>query len=225
MAVVAPKMRQHGLTPVSCEIEPPLITANWDPYPELRQISLEDAIAGMKEAGVEYLVMGYIPPGARGDADDFFRRTADRMNVVGELCRKNGLKFAWRNHAFEFQGRPGQRPVDIYRERLDPKLVTMELDVFWASVAARDPLEMLKQFKGRISLVNLSDKAKDTPVQFSEALGQGAFVETGKGVIDFPAIMKAAAAVKVAHCFTGLDETPGDPIESLRASFRYFQAL
>ena len=71
--------------------------------------------------------MDYIPPGARGDGDDFFRRTADRMNAAAELCRKAGMKFAYRTHAFEFGGRAGLRPMDIFRERLDAKLVAFEL--------------------------------------------------------------------------------------------------
>ena len=146
-------------------------------------------------------------PGARGDDDDFFRRTADRMNAAAELCRKSGLRFAWQNHAFEFEGQPGQRPIDIYKERLDPKLVGLELNVFWASIAGQDPLRLLKEWKGHVPLLQLNDKAKDAPRQFSETIGIGAFVEAGSGDIDFPAILKAAPAAGVKFQFAGQDET------------------
>jgi len=218
---LAPKIKQYGLTVRCCQVETPLLTANWEPYPELKQVTLPEAIDSLAGAGVDYFTMGYISPGARGDYDDFFRRTADRMNAAAELGRKSGLRFAWQNHAFEFEGQPGRRPVDIYKERLDQKLVGLELNVFWASVAGQDPLRLLKEWKGRVPLLQLNDKAKDAPHQFSENIGIGAFVEAGSGDIDFPAILKAAPVAGVRFQFVGQDETLGDPIESLRRSFAY----
>lgn len=218
---LAPKIKQHGLTVRSCQVETPLITANWEPWPELKQVTLPEAIDSLAGAGVEYFTMGYISPGARGDYDDFFRRTADRMNAAAELARKSGLRFAWQNHAFEFEGQPGHRPIDIYKERLDQKLVGLELNVFWAAVAGQDPLRLLKEWKGRVPLLQLNDKAKDAPHQFSENIGVGAFVEAGAGDIDFPAILKAAPAAGVRVQFVGQDETLEDPIENLRRSFAW----
>ena len=218
-AALAPRIKEHGLTVRSCQAETPVFTANWEQYPELRQVSLPEAIDSLAGMGAEYFTMGYISAGARGDNDDFFRRTADRMNAAAELGRKSGLRFAWQNHAFEFEGQPGRRPVDIYKERLDSRLVGLELSVFWASVAGQDPLPLLKDWKGRVPLLQLNDKAKDAPRQYSEAIGRGAFVEAGSGDIDFPAILKAAPAAGVKFQFAGQDETEGDPIESLRRSF------
>jgi sugar phosphate isomerase/epimerase len=218
---LAPKLKQYGLNVRSCQVETPLITADWDLYPELKQVALPEAIDSLASAGVEYFTLGYISPGARGDNDDFFRRTADRMNAAAELGRKSGLRFAWQNHAFEFEGQPGSRPVDIYKERLDQKLVGLELNVFWASVAGQDPLRLFKEWKGRVPLLQLNDKAKDAPRQFSENLGIGAFVEAGAGDIEFPAILKAAPAAGVRFQFAGQDESLSDPIESLRRSFAY----
>jgi len=218
---LAPKLRQHGLTLRSCQAETPLFTANWEAYPELKPIALPEAIDSLAGAGAAYFTMGYISPGARGDNDDFFRRTADRMNATAELGRKSGLRFAWQNHAFEFEGQPAHRPVDIYKERLDTRLVGLELNVFWAGVAGQDPLRLLKEWKGRVWLLQLNDKAKDAPRQYSESIGIGAFVEAGGGDIDFPAILKAAPAAGVKFQFAGQDETEGDPIEGLRRSFAW----
>jgi sugar phosphate isomerase/epimerase len=220
-----PRIKEAGLSVRSCQTETPLITADWESYPEFKPISLAAAIDSLSNAGIEFFKMGYISPGARGDGDDFYRRTADRMNAAAELCRKSGLKFAWQNHAFEFEGRPGQRPIDIFRQRLDPKLVRLELDLFWASVAGYDPVPLLKDWKGRVSLMHLNDKAKDTPQQFSESIGQGAWVEPGSGSLDFPAITKTAQTSGVQYYFAGLDETEGDPVESLRKTFAYLRTF
>jgi sugar phosphate isomerase/epimerase len=220
-AALASKIKQHGLTVRSCQAETPLFTANWEQYPDLRPIALPEAIDSLAGMGAEYFTMGYISAGARGDNDDFFRRTADRMNAAAELGRKSGLRFAWQNHAFEFEGQPGRRPIDIYKERLDARLVGLELNVFWAGIAGQDSLRLLKEWKGRVPLLQLNDKAKDAPRQFTEAIGIGAFVEAGSGDIDFPAILKAAPAAGVKFQFVGQDETEGDPIESLRRSFAW----
>ena len=225
---LGPRIKDAGLAVRSCRTETPLITADWENYPEYKQVTLTEAIDSVAGAGVEYFLMGYIAPGARGDAEDFYRRTADRMSAAAELCRKSGLKFAWQNHAFEFEGQPGHRPVDIYKERLDQKLVGLELNVFWASVAGQDPLWLLKEWKGRVPLLQLNDKAKKAnaePHQFSENVGLGAYVEAGAGDVDFPAILKAAPAAGVKVQFVGQDETSGDPIESLRRSFAYLNRI
>lgn len=220
-----PKIKQYGLKPVSCHIETPLITQAWDQYPQFKEMKLEDAIDSAKKVGVEYFTLAYISPGARGDGDDFYRRTADRMNVAGELCGKVGMRMAYHNHAYEFAGKAGMRPIDIFFDRLDPKLVTMELDVFWLSVASQDPVEALKKWKGRVALLHLKDKAKDAPHQFAENVPAGAFQEVGSGVLDFPAILKAAPAAGVKHYIVEQDQTPGDPLESLRKSFNYLKTV
>ncbi len=222
---LAPRIKAAGLTARSCRTETPLITADWENYPEFRQITLTEAIDSLAGAGIGFFVMGYIPSGARGDADDFYRRTADRMSAAAELCRKSGIQFVWQNHAFEFEGRPGMRAIDIFNERLDSKLVRLELDPFWASVAGQDPIQLLKEWKGRVPLMHLNDKAKGVPVQFAETIGQGAWADPGSGSLDFPALMKAARAAGVQYYFAGLEETIEDPMVSLRKSFGYFRGL
>jgi sugar phosphate isomerase/epimerase len=223
MVALAPLLKAHGLTLRSCPIETPLITADWEAYPELKQVALDEAIDSLKNAGADYCTLGYISPGARGDGDDFFRRAADRMNVVAERCRRAGMRFAWQNHAFEFAGRAGLRPIDIYKERLDPKLVGLELDVFWASAAGQNPLDLFKEWKGRVWLVRLADKAPGTPRTASENIGDGAFADLGSGSIDFAPVLKAAPAAGCRYYFAG-PERAADPIESLRKSFTYLKS-
>jgi len=220
-----PRIKASGRAARSCQTETPLITADWDNYPEFKQIPLKAAIESLSAAGIDFFKMGYISPGARGDGEDFYRRTADRMNAAAELCRRSNMKFVWQNHAFEFEGRPDLRPIDIFKERLDQKLVRMEIDPFWASVAGQDPIRLMKDWKGSVSFLRFDNKAKGTPVDFVETLGQGAYAEPGSGVLDLPAIVKSARAAGVAYYSAGLDETEGDPVDSLRKSFAYFKTI
>ena len=223
--LMLPRIKEHGLTLRSCFVETPLVTADWERYPNLIPVTLDEAISSLKEAGVEYFVVRYIDPGARGDGEDFYRRTADRMNRAGELCRKAGMKLAYHNHAFEFAGRPGLRPIEIFRERLDPRLVLLELDVFWASVAGQDPLEIMKQWKGRLGPLHLGDKAKGMKPQTDEAILPGVAVELGKGTLDLPAILKAATSMGIRSYFVEQENIEGDALESLRQSFAFLRTL
>ncbi|MDP9170364.1 MAG: sugar phosphate isomerase/epimerase [Acidobacteriota bacterium] len=225
LIALAPKIKDLGMKSVSCHVETPLITGDWDKYKGMKEAPLEEAIESLKKIDVEYFTMAYIQPQARGADLDFYRKTADQMNHAAEMCQKAGLKFAYHNHAFEFAGAKGQRPIDIFHERLDKKLVNLELDVFWASVAGNDPVEMLKTWKGQVGLLHLKDKAKDMPVQYKEGADKSAFKEVGSGGLDFPAILKAAPPAGVKHYFVEQDQTPGDPLDSLRKSFEYLQTV
>ena len=224
LATVAPVMKDAGLTVRACVVETPVFTANWEAFPDLKQVKVEEVIDNLASVGVEYMVLGDIPLGARGDGQDFFRRTADRMNAHAEKARKSGVKVAWQNRGFEFEGRPGLRPIDFYRERLDGKLVGMELDTFWASMVSADPVKILKDWKGRVSMLRLNDRAKGAKPTF-ETPGQGAFAEAGQGDLDFPAILKAAAGSGVRAYSTGQEMTIGDPLEGLQQNYRYLGSL
>ena len=117
------------------------------------------------------------------------------------------------------------RPIDLYKERLDLKLVALELDVFWASVAGQDPIRLLREWKGHVPLLRLNDKAKDAPRQFSEQIVQGAYTALGEGAIDVGAVLKAAAAAGVEFCFVGQNQDPDDPLKSLRPALKWLREV
>lgn len=224
MVELRDKIKQYGLNPVSCHAEQGLITGNWGNVKQPAGLTLESAIQSSKEAGVHYFVMPYLPPDQRGPLDSY-NALADKMNHAGELCRKAGMEFAYHNHAFEFGGSPGQRPIDVFKKRLDPKLVALEMDVFWVSVAGQDPVAMLQEWRGRVSLVHLKDKAKGTAVQYNEGVPRTTFQEVGNGTLDWNAILKAARSAGAKHFFVEQDQTPGDPLASLKKSIDFLHSL
>jgi sugar phosphate isomerase/epimerase len=71
----------------------------------------------------------------------------------------------------------------------------------------------------------LKDKAAGTEVMYKESVPKTAFKEVGSGVLDWPKVLRAAAAAKVAHYIVEQDQTPGDPVDSLRQSFGYLSKL
>ena len=219
---MAPLLQKYKLKPVSRHLDVAVITGKW-PDGKVKT-TLAQSIDTARMHGIEYLVFPYVPPADRGSADNY-RKLADQMNQAAEQVHAAGLTFCYHNHAFEFGGSPGQRAIDIFTDRWDKKLVNLELDVFWVSVAGHDPVEMLKQYKGRVPLIHLKDKATGTPVQYDEKVPAPTFKEVGSGSLDFPAILRAAEQTGVKHYFVEQDQTPADPVDSLAKSYRFLRNL
>jgi hypothetical protein len=59
----------------------------------------------------------------------------------------------------------------------------------------------------------------------AENVGKEAFQELGAGVINLAAVLEAAKRVDVAHYFVEQDQTPGDPLASLKTSYDYLQKM
>jgi len=222
-----------GLAPVSLHIPSPLVTGDWAPWaPALggrtppASYTLEAAAAEARALGIKYLVVSYLMPAERSKPG-FFDSFPDALNKAGEVVRKAGLQLCYHNHGFEFEKGSDGRPVlDAMMARLDPSLVKLELDVFWVSITGADPVALLQKYSGRVALMHLKDKAAGTPVETNEGhVAPATFKEVGSGSLDFKAILKAADAAGVEHFFVEQDQTPGDPVASLKKSFAYLQQL
>ena len=126
-----------------------------------------------------------VHPNGRGDNLDFYKAFAEKLNAAGAACHQAGLKFAYHNHAFEFEPLANSTPLDTILAETDPVNLSLELDVFWVSVAGHDPAAKLNEYKGRVALTHLKDKQPGFPAQFSEGVAAEVFREVGAGSIDF----------------------------------------
>jgi len=189
-----------------------------------KDAELDRALQLAKQMGITYAVMPYVPPAERNGLEGM-RILADKLNNAGEKCRAAGLSFAYHNHAFEFDPKEGTTPFDILLQRTDRSLMGFEVDLFWASVAGQDLPALLKKLSGHVPLVHVKDKAKDTPVQYNEQVPKTTFQEAGHGVVEWAKVLSAADAAGVKHYIVEQDQTPGDPVESLRQSFSYLSKL
>jgi len=184
---------------------------------------LDDAIGALKEKGFAFVVVPYIPPNQRGGLDTF-KKLADILNKSGEKAKAAGLTLCYHNHAFEFEPMGGTTGLELMLKETQPSLVSLELDIFWASVAGHKPVEVMKKHSDRIALLHLKDKAADVPVQFNENVEKTAFKEVGNGSIDIPAVLAEAKRIGVKNYFVEQDQTLGDPLASLKQSFDYLSA-
>ena len=218
---------------VSWMIDTPLVTGAWEPWRALMQrfgqtlerATLDETIETAVKHGVRNLGISYTLPAER-EGPGGWQRVADQCNQAGEACKRAGLTFYFHNHAEEFAGEPGARPFDLLLRQLDPELVRFEIDVFWVSIAGADPMEAIRQARGRLLSLHLKDKAAGTPnVAAAFDAPQDAFREVGSGSLDWEAILAAADEAGAERLFVEQDETPGDPLASVRQSFEYLNTL
>ena len=210
-------LKSTRLKPVSVHFDSAL-------FNEGKESELDAAIADAKRRGFAFVVYPYLPPAERGGLPAI-SKLAGRLNRAAGKCRAAGMSLCYHNHAFEFDPKDGTLPMDVLLKETDPKLVGLELDIFWVSVAGHDPAAMLKQHAGRVPLIHLKNKAAGTEVRFNESVPHAAFKEVGTGEIDIPAVLRAAKAAGVKHYFVEQDRTPGNPVDSLRQSYQYLSRL
>lgn len=136
------------------------------------------------------------------------RRLANAFEVAARRCQGAGKTFAFHNGSKGFAPIDGRRPYDLLLEWTDPRLVRMELDVFWAREVGIDPLLYLARHPGRYRLLHLKDM---------DAAGE--IVGIGDGVIDFGAILDEARRAGVDRFYVEYDQAPhplSDAAEALR---------
>jgi sugar phosphate isomerase/epimerase len=165
--------------------------------------------------GQRYIVVAFLTLPDRRTLGDW-KRMAGTFNKAGEIARAGGIQFCYHNHDFEFAPLEGAVPYDLLLQETDPKLVKLELDLYWISKAGRDPLDYFGRFPGRFPLVHVKDMDA-TPRKF--------FADVGTGTIDFKRIFKQARKAGIQHYFYEQDTTPGAPLASAKASFDYLSRL
>jgi sugar phosphate isomerase/epimerase len=217
LSAVVPLARDAGLTPVSVHVE------------ALSDGDIDRRFDAIQEHDITHVVLAWLLRHERGEGLAFWQRLADQMNALGERAASAGLTLGYHNHSFEF------RPVDEARSRsafdvlvemFDPRFVSFELDVFWASMAGVDPAALLRRLSGRVPLLHLKDRDPNVSGEMDELkVPHSAFVEVGSGALDIAGILDAAAASGVRHVFVEQDHTPGNPLDSLRQSYQHVAAL
>lgn len=160
-----------------------------------------------KELGLEYAGCAWIPH--NGDFDEKTCREAIAVfNKAGEVMAKHGLKFFYHVHGFEFQPHGQGTLLDLLFQETNPKYVNFQMDIFWIVFPGQDPVKLLEKYPNRWRLMHLKDMRKGTP---TGALTGGTDVKNdaalGQGLMDLPAILRAAKKVGVKWYFIE-DESP-----------------
>jgi len=147
---------------------------------------------------------------------DECKTVAEKMNKAADLLKTANLKLGYHNHNFEWKPLGGGATFyDTILKETDPKLVHMEMDIFWVVRAGQNPIEILEKHSGRYAFVHVKDRDK---------VKTDLNTEIGKGSIDFKAIIPKAKAAGVKHFMMEQENfTNIDPFVSITESCSYMK--
>lgn len=168
-------------------------------------------IDAAKETGMEYMIVPGIP-GKLRETLDGWKEIAENFNKLGEMCNKAGLKFAYHNHAFEFQKMEGVIPQELLIESTEADLVAFEADLFWVTKGGYDPMKLIKKYPGRIKLFHVKDATPELEA-----------TTVGAGIIDFKGLFNAAKKDALEYYFVE-DERTDDPFKNIKADYDYISS-
>jgi sugar phosphate isomerase/epimerase len=191
------------------------------------QKDIAGVTASAKALGLEYVGVAWIPHTlAEFSMEDADKAAAD-FNTWGAALAKDGLKFMYHCHGYEFKPiaeGSDKTFMDVLMEKTKPEAVAFEMDVFWVVHPGADPVKYLKKYPGRWQLMHIKDMAKNARVGiFTGKAPHEEGVPAGAGRMDWPAILKAASENGVKHYFIE-DEHP-NAIEQIPQSLKYLNTL
>ncbi len=172
------------------------------------------ALAAAKTIGHEYIVMPWIPQERRKTLDDW-KNFAQVFNHAAQMAHDAGIQFAYHNHDFEFPKMEGQVPYDVLLQNTDPKLVQLEIDLYWITKAGQDPLAYFARWPGRVPLVHVKDSAGPPEHKMTDV---------GQGKIDWKRIFAKREQAGIKHFFVEYDQAP-QPFQDAAVSYKYLSQL
>jgi sugar phosphate isomerase/epimerase len=144
-----------------------------------------------------------------------FKTIADKLNKAAEICKTHGLKLGYHNHNFEWKETEGTTFYDTILDQTDPKLVSMEMDIYWVVRAGHDPLSIFEKHPGRFAMVHIKDMDKNN---------EGLNTEIGTGSINFANILSKAKLAGIQHYIVEQENyTNIDPYVSIAQSSAYIK--
>ncbi|MCR6721567.1 MAG: sugar phosphate isomerase/epimerase [Chitinophagaceae bacterium] len=178
--------------------------------------NFEQKAAEAAEIGMKYLICPWLGP--QKSLDDY-KRFAEVCNQKGEICKKNGIRYAYHNHDYTFKEMDGQVPQELLMQNTDASLVDFEMDIYWVVTGGHDAEAWMKKHKNRFRLCHVKDRAKGaTEAADSCTLGEGS--------IDFPTILKTAKDNGMQYFIVEQEKYAGTtPLKAVEANAAYMKKL
>lgn len=182
-----------------------------------------------KQLGVKFVICA--SPGHRDPSTqsapmtlDDWHYNAEQFNEMGEKLATKGIRFGYHNHVGEFAVTEGKTPYFELLRLTDPKKVVFELDCGWASVAGKNPVELMKSNPHRISMLHVKDfKLPPNPTPESH---DAKVTELGQGTIDYhPIFAEAKRSQHIEYAFVEQEAFNLPWKESLKVDADYLRKL
>jgi sugar phosphate isomerase/epimerase len=192
------------------------------PYERIRD-NIEDVAREANQLGLQYAGCAWIPHNGAFD-EKTCREAIAVFNRAGAALAKHGLRFFSHTHGYEFQPFGSGTLFDLMMTETKPEVVHFQMDVFWVVHAGQDPVKLLNKYGSRFELMHIKDMKKGTPTGLLTGNSDvNNDVVLGAGVMDYPAILRAARKAKVKWYF--IEDESNSSVTQIPQSLRYLEQV
>ncbi|MDF2700612.1 MAG: Xylose isomerase domain protein barrel [Haloplasmataceae bacterium] len=141
------------------------------------------------------------------------KEISEKLLKIEKELAKRGLVLHYHNHAHEFARYSNEYLLDLLYQKV-PNMYA-EVDTHWVQRAGVNPVEYVKKYQGRNTLVHLKDLVMNN--------GQMEFAPLGKGIMDLKGIVNQARENKVEAVIVENDQPKNGGIEDITISIKYIK--
>jgi sugar phosphate isomerase/epimerase len=192
------------------------------PFEQIRD-DLQGVVRDAKALGIPYVGCAWIPHQAPFTPQQC-REAARVFNRAGAALAKDGLKFYYHNHGYEFEPYEQGTLFDLLASETDKKTVFFQMDVLWTVFPGQDPAQLLNKYPDRWLLMHLKDLKKGVPTgNLSGGTALTNDVTLGSGQVQWTSLLQAAQKVGIKYYFIE-DESP-TAVQQIPHSLRFLESL
>ncbi len=191
---------------------------------------IDDVVKQYKDGGISIYGVGVIYMKNKEEVDQAFEYAKnvgvpiiigvpehDQIDYVEQKVKEYNIKLAIHNHGPEDKMYPSP---EIAYDLIKNKDLRMGLclDIGHAQRAGVDPAKAVLKYNRRIFDLHIKDVTK--------AEQDGKAIEAGRGIINFPALVKALRKIKYpGHCGIEYEKDMKDPLPGIAESLGYFKGV
>lgn len=176
----------------------------------------EKKAAQAAEIGMKHLICPWIGP---QKTHDDYKKFADQFNACGDICKKNGIRFAYHNHGYTFQLIDSVMPQDTLMQNTNPDTVDYQMDIYWVFTPGADPLAWLKKYPNRFASCHVKDRMKN-------ATSDDASCDLGTGVINMKLVLQTAKENGMKYYIVEQENYPNStPLKSVEVDAGWMKKL
>lgn len=190
---------------------------------EKLQTDLYTIMGDAKTLGAKYVVCHWIPHTNNEFTIDHARKAVEVFNEAGKKLREKGITLCYHPHGYEFRPYESGTLFDYIATKSNPQYLSFEMDVFWVKHPGQDPVELLKKYAGRFSLMHLKDRKPGTTGNQNGQADVETNVVLGQGDVGIAAVMKVAKKYGVKYTF--IEDESSRSLEQVPQSVSFLKRL
>ena len=179
---------------------------------------LNGVIEYNKTLGCNICGLGSIPGEYMKSKEKLFE-FIEKAKVYCDAIKKEGMVFAYHNHAREFIKYDGKYIFDYLVKETDPDVFVFTVDAYWCQVAGIDCARLIEKLGKRAVVLHY----KDLKVTLDNGRAPE-MAEVGYGNLDWDLITKVGEKAGSQYAVVEQDICPADPFDSLKMSYDYLTA-